>query len=612
MGTEDSSLPGTFSRAKTIASLRRVSMPRGMPRGRAAFGLVAVLLGLAAFGVVVSLLVHNSLASARQHQRTSQSFEAARYAVASEESLERKYRLEPGPAVRDSYNAAATAFVDALQAARISGDVRDRAQVDSALAAHRGFEAIVVNLFGAVDSGDATQVLVFDGQEDPVFNALQAQVDVAASDDLREADDALARAAAVQNGVILATPVALVVGLALLAVFWDMLRRRALEALLAERAALAASERRVRALLENGTDMILLLNSDGEVQADQSTPDRFLGFSREVLVGSPFLGCVHPAERARVAVSFDELLQAPGTAVTLGLRCVAADGSDVTLEATLTNLLDDPDVGAVVINCQDITKRQQMEAQLLQAQKMEGIGRLAGGIAHDFNNILTAIIGYASLARREFPEGSAGRDDIDGVLSSATRAGDLTRQLLAFARKQPARPQLVNPNVLIVNLESLLARMLGEDVTLAVALAPEPGMIRIDPVQFEQVLVNLAVNARDAMPEGGELRIATGTALARFDGPDAGPDGELQDCFCLTVADTGTGISPEALPHIFEPFFTTKDPAAGTGLGLSTCYGIVEQAGGHIELDSTPGGGATFRVYLPSATRVGTVASPVI
>jgi len=114
------------------------------------------------------------------------------------------------------------------------------------------------------------------------------------------------------------------------------------------------------------------------------------------------------------------------------------------------------------------------------------------------------------------------------------------------------------------------------------------------------------------MPEGGELRIATGTALARFDGPDAGPDGELQDCFCLTVADTGTGISPEALPHIFEPFFTTKDPAAGTGLGLSTCYGIVEQAGGHIELDSTPGGGATFRVYLPSATRVGTVASPVI
>jgi len=567
-----------------------------------------VLLALAVYGVIVALLVHNSLAAARLHRKTSDAFELARYNVAAEESLERKYRLEPGPTVRASYYAAADAFSTALHQAASTGDARDRAQVDSALAAHQAFVEDIGRLFAAVDAGDSRQVLAIDALEDPDFDALESQIDRLASDDRQEANLAISGAAAVQNGVIIATPLTLVIGLILLAIFWNMLRHRTVEALRAEQHALATSERRLRALLKNATDMILLVDAAGQIQADKASPEQFLGFAQQAIVGHPLVDLLLPDDRGRVGTVLRDLIEHPGSSFTVEMRCVSVEGVTVNVEAAVTNLLADADVGAVVVNCYDITERRQVEAQLIQAQKMEGIGRLAGGIAHDFNNILTAIIGYAGLARRELPEGSPGRDDIDGVLNAASRAGDLTRQLLAFARKQPARPQLVDPRSLIVNLESLLARMLGEDITLAVVVDARLGLIRIDPVQFEQLLVNLAVNARDAMPEGGELRIATSTASVRFDGVDVAAAGaEPNDYVCLTVSDTGTGISPDVRPHIFEPFFTTKDPARGTGLGLSTCYGIVEQAGGHIVVESALGSGSTFNVYFPSVAPVDAV-----
>ncbi len=562
-------------------------------------GLVAVLLALAIFGVLVALLAHDSLATARRHRTVSDAFEAARYDLAVEESLERKYRLEPSPAVRTSYHATADAFVVALQQAASLLAARDRARIASELAIHEEFVAVSDRLFDAIDAGDDPRVLALDGQEDPTFEALQAQVDAAASDHRLAAARASDRAGAIQRAVLIATPIALLVGLILLAIFWDTLRRRTVETLRADQRALANSERRIRALIENATDVILLLDRAGRIQPDKASPDEFLGFGWESGVGRLLLDYVHPDDRERVAAMMRELVHRPGSSQSIELRCTTATGEVAVLEAAVTNLLDDADIGAVVVNCHDVTRRRQVEAELLQAQKMEGIGRLAGGIAHDFNNILTAIIGYAGLARRELPEGNPGRDDIDEVLKSATRASDLVGQLLAFARKQPAEPQLVSPNDIITNVDALLGRMLGEDIALSVALDAGSGLVSIDVVQFEQVLVNLAVNARGAMPDGGELRIATSDVAIRFDGADGRPDTEPQDYICLEVRDTGTGISQEALPHIFEPFFTTKEMGKGTGLGLSTCYGIVEQAGGHIIAKSKPGKGTTFMVYLP-------------
>jgi signal transduction histidine kinase/CheY-like chemotaxis protein len=240
------------------------------------------------------------------------------------------------------------------------------------------------------------------------------------------------------------------------------------------------------------------------------------------------------------------------------------------------------------------------EEQLRQAQKMEAIGRLAGGVAHDFNNLLMAISGYAELALSAKTEESR-RERIEEIAIAAERAAALTRQLLAFSRKQVLQPRVVNLNSVVAEIEKMLVRLIGENVELFVRLASALHNVRVDPGQMEQVLVNLAVNARDAMPDGGRLVIQTANVEVHEGDGTAGDELRPGPCVVLTVTDSGHGMTEDVLDHIFEPFFTTKDSGRGTGLGLSMVYGIVKQSGGAITVESLPGDGCTFRVYLPAA-----------
>jgi hypothetical protein len=258
----------------------------------------------------------------------------------------------------------------------------------------------------------------------------------------------------------------------------------------------------------------------------------------------------------------------------------------------------------------DVTERRLLEEQVLQAQKMETVGRLAGGVAHDFNNLLTVIMGNIALMRDDLPSDHRLISDLDEVDSAAQRAADLTRQLLAFARKQVMLPQPVNINALTLDMERMLRRLIGEDIELRTLPAADLPLVIADPGQISQVLVNLVVNARDAMPEGGRMTIETG--IAELDAHYAALHVDLQPgtYAMLAVSDSGLGIAPEHLTQIFEPFFTTKPQGQGTGLGLATCYGIAKQHGGHIAVYSEIGRGSTFRLYLPVATgEVATAAS---
>jgi PAS domain S-box-containing protein len=253
-----------------------------------------------------------------------------------------------------------------------------------------------------------------------------------------------------------------------------------------------------------------------------------------------------------------------------------------------------------IANGRDLTERLRLEAQLLQAQKMDAVGRLAGGVAHDFNNLLTIITSYSELALDAVPQQSPLANKIQEVLLAARRAAELTRQLLAFSRKQPQALRVVELNQVIRDIAKTLPRLIGEDIEFSFNAGEELGRVRVDPVQIEQILMNLAANARDAMPQGGHLRIETSNVHLDSDyvqrKPAVIPLGRYA---LITVSDDGTGISRETLPHIFEPFYTTKPSGKGTGLGLATVYGIVKQNKGYIWAYSEPDSGTVFKIYLP-------------
>ena len=240
------------------------------------------------------------------------------------------------------------------------------------------------------------------------------------------------------------------------------------------------------------------------------------------------------------------------------------------------------------------------EGQLRQAQKMEAMGQLAGGIAHDFNNLLTAILGFSQFLLDDCAPDAPGRPDLEEIQKAGERAATLTRQLLAFSRQQVLEPQVVNLNETVKGVDRLLARVIGEDVELVTDIEPDLARVKVDPGQMEQILMNLAVNARDAMPSGGRLTIRT--ANRELSAPLSAPHSDVTPgkYVQISVSDTGTGIPPEIRNRIFEPFFTTKEAGKGTGLGLSTVYGIVNQSGGRITVDSQTGRGTCFEIYLPS------------
>lgn len=249
-------------------------------------------------------------------------------------------------------------------------------------------------------------------------------------------------------------------------------------------------------------------------------------------------------------------------------------------------------------------ERRQLEVQLLQSQKMESIGRLAGGVAHDFNNLLTSIMGHSQLAAMELPEGDALHSHLEEIQRSAESASNLTRQLLAFSRRQVIEPKTINLNNLISNISKMLQRLIGENIELITLTKPDLGLVTVDPGQFEQVVMNLVVNARDAMPEGGKIVIETANVSLKKAQARHYSDITPGQCVMLSVTDNGVGMDNEVKSKIFEPFFTTKDEGKGTGLGLSTCYGIIKQSGGHIDVESEPGLGTTFTIYLPRTLEV--------
>ncbi|PYO27335.1 MAG: hybrid sensor histidine kinase/response regulator [Gemmatimonadetes bacterium] len=362
--------------------------------------------------------------------------------------------------------------------------------------------------------------------------------------------------------------------------------------------ALRDSEEQYRSLVEGVRDVIFALSPDGIIASLNPAFETITGSPRGEWLGKPFDQLVHPEDLPLALELFGRVVRGEERP-TAQFRIHTSKGDYRLAEFSATaQLRDDRLIGILGIG-RDVTERVQLEQQLRQAQKMEAVGRLAGGIAHDFNNILTAITGYADLLLEDLAPKDPRRQDAEEIHKAADRAAGLTRQLLAFSRQQVLQPRVVDLNALVSELEKMLRRLLGEDVKLATVLAPTLGRVRADAGQLEQVIMNLAVNARDAMPTGGQLTIET--ADVEFDGGYAAehypaPPGKYA---MLAVSDTGTGMDPETQAHLFEPFFTTKEKGKGTGLGLATVYGIVKQSGGFIWVYSELGAGTTFKIYLP-------------
>jgi PAS domain S-box-containing protein len=336
-----------------------------------------------------------------------------------------------------------------------------------------------------------------------------------------------------------------------------------------------------------------------------------LGWTPQERLGRPTLELVHPDDRPQVERALREVLARPGHTIRHAARARHKDGGWRRYDVVARNLLQDPSVGGVVLNSRDVTEQHDLEERYRHAQKLEAVGRLAGGVAHDFNNLLTVILSSVEGCQRDLEAGRpVDPDDVTQIREAAERARDLTRQLLAFARKQVVAPVALDLNGVVQGSEKLLRRVVGEEIRLEVRTATDLWTVLCDPGQVEQVLVNLAVNARDAMPRGGTLTVETRNARV---GPGAEQDSAERagEWVQLVIRDTGAGMAPEVMAHLFEPFFTTKEPGRGTGLGLATVHGIVTQSGGHVHVRSEPGQGTEFTVCLPrSRARVAAAGMP--
>jgi PAS domain S-box-containing protein len=366
------------------------------------------------------------------------------------------------------------------------------------------------------------------------------------------------------------------------------------------RTRLVKREELFRLISENAVDMIAVVDMHANRIYSSPSCQRVLGYSPDEMQKTIAVEQIHPDDRHLVDEAAQEVRE-HGVGRSIQYRMRHKDGTWRTLEST-SNAVRGPSgqVEKLVIVNRDISERKQLEEQFRQAQKMEAVGRLSGGIAHDFNNLLGVIIGYAEFLQDQIQPEHPHRESVAEILKAGKHAASLTRQLLAFSRLQVLDPKVIDLNGAVSNMETLLRRLIGEDIELRTTLDRGLGRVKADQGQLEQVIMNLAVNARDAMPQGGKLTISTENfvmdrAFVRRYPYPVQPGSYV----LLKVADTGVGMTDDTRARAFEPFFTTKEKGKGTGLGLSMVYGVVKQSGGYIDIESSLGAGTTFRIYLP-------------
>jgi two-component system, cell cycle sensor histidine kinase and response regulator CckA len=371
------------------------------------------------------------------------------------------------------------------------------------------------------------------------------------------------------------------------------------------------SERNARLALvvEQAAEAVMMTTVDGRIIYVNPAFERVTGFSSAEAVGrTPSILAAERQDRAVYHDLWQTILRGEVWRAEITNR--RKDGTPFTWEEAITPIRNERGrLTHFIAVGEDVSVQRQLQAQLLQAQKMEAIGRLAGGVAHDFNNLLTVMTGYSEQLIDRLEARDPLRRKAEAIRSAAQRAAALTQQLLAFSRRQMQQPRVVDLNEAVRRMNRLLGRLIGEDIELVTELAPGPTCVRADPLHLEQVLMNLAVNARDAMPRGGALTLETSDVTFDAGRPAEHPQMPPGDYAMLTVRDTGCGMDAETRKRLFEPFFTTKEQGKGTGLGLSTVYGIVKQNGGYIWVDSEPGKGSTFRIYLPLVGEAVDVAS---
>jgi PAS domain S-box-containing protein len=380
----------------------------------------------------------------------------------------------------------------------------------------------------------------------------------------------------------------------------DVERRKRAEAALIE------SEERFRVLVKNSSDCLVILNGDGSQRYVSPGAERMTGFAVAELEGRSLESIIHPDDLTVVLSAWNEAVAHPWRTVTVRYRHIHRTRGWAHFETIAQSFLGEPTINGVIASVRDISEaveaaaeKEKLQEQLTQAQKMESVGRLAGGVAHDFNNMLSVILGHTELARRELDSAHPLFVHLQEIGRAATRSADLTRQLLAFARKQTVTPKVLALNETVEGMLKMLRRLIGEDINLLWQPGENLWSVKIDPSQVDQLLANLCINARDAIVDTG--RVIISTANVSFDQAycDTHLDVLPGDYVLLSVSDSGRGMDEETLSHLFEPFFTTKELGQGTGLGLATVYGIVKQNGGIINVVSEPNQGTAFAIYLP-------------
>jgi len=361
-----------------------------------------------------------------------------------------------------------------------------------------------------------------------------------------------------------------------------------------------ADEQRLQlaAIVESSEDAIIGCSLAGHVTIWNRGAERLFGYSAEEVIGE--ITSTNPRLHWPEELKALKLVRKGESVPPFETVRRRKDGTEVHVSVSISPIRerDGRIVGASLI-CRDVSERKRLERQVVQSQKMEAIGQLAGGVAHDFNNLLTIINGYSELLLNRLPAGDPMRQLLSEINRAGERAGTLTRQLLAFSRQQVLEPKVLDLNAVVSDTEKMLRRLIGEDVILTYVPSPTVQPVKVDPGQMEQILMNLAVNARDAMPQGGRITIETRSVTLDEHYVQSHPNARPGQYAMLAVSDTGCGMDDATKAHIFEPFFTTKGPGKGTGLGLATVYGIVQQSGGCIEVSSELGRGTTFKIYLP-------------